>query len=53
MVDDQEFIAILESPNFPLYIFTYDVTYIQYVHVDPTATNVDPIDRSVSCRSHA
>jgi hypothetical protein len=50
---DQEFIAILENPDFPLYIMTYDVYFTQFVHIDPTKVDADPIDRSIACRKHA
>lgn len=32
---------------------TYDVSFSQFVHADPTSVDVDPIDRSIACRRHA
>jgi hypothetical protein len=37
----------------PLYFFTFDIEYTQYVFADPYLAKVDPIDHSRVSRTYA
>lgn len=53
IVSQDEFIAILESPDFPLYFITYDIHMNQFAHANSVLVKRDPIDHSVGTRNHA
>lgn len=53
VADLDEYVACLESPNFPLYICTYEPQYNQFIHANPYLTATDPIDHTVATRKHA
>ena len=55
MVDDTEYIAIMESFDMPLYFILYDVSYAQYVYSERyyVSGGNQLIDHSIAARSHA
>ena len=53
IVDEEEYIAILESTNFPLYFITYEIDYTQFVYSNPISNPDQPIDHSIASRKHA
>jgi hypothetical protein len=53
ITDPSEIIAHLESPDMPLYFFTFDIEYTQYVFADPYLARSDPIDHSRVARTYA
>lgn len=48
-----EFIAIMESLDLPIYVFTYNIEMNQFVFANPVVTDTDPIDHSIAARDHA
>ncbi len=50
---DDEYAAIVESTEMPIYFFTYQIDYVQFVYSDPFTNPNDPIDHSVAARNHA
>lgn len=47
VVDEEEFVACLESPDFPLYACTYEPQYTQFLHANREKAITDPLDHSV------
>ena len=43
----------MEGLDLPIYIITYNIEMTQFVFANPTLTNEDPIDHSISARDHA
>jgi hypothetical protein len=39
IVDDSEFIAMMESFDMPLYFILYDISYVQYVYSERVFTS--------------
>jgi hypothetical protein len=53
VVDEMEYIAILEAVDFPLYFITYEIDYTQYVFSNPLETAEPVVDHSIASRQHA
>jgi len=55
MVNKEEYIAILESLDMPLYFILYDVSYSQYVYSERyfVSGGKQLVDHSIPSRSHA
>lgn len=53
ILDDEEYVACLESPDFPLYACTYEVQYTQFVHANKLVATSDPLDHKTESRKHA
>ncbi len=55
MVDDTEYIAIMESFDMPLYFILYDVSYAQFVYSERFFVygGNQLIDHSIAARTHA
>jgi hypothetical protein len=54
-IDKDEFIAIAEGINIPLYIFTYNIEMTQFIYTD-LLSNPDQqeiIDKSIPARHHS
>lgn len=47
VVDEEEFVACLESPDFPLYACTYEPQYTQFIHANREKAITDPLDHTV------
>ena len=50
---DNEFIAIMEALDFPVYIITYNIEMTQFIFARMPYTSEDPIDHSAASRKHA
>lgn len=51
---DEDFIAIAEGIEVPLYAFTYNIEMVQFYFEDPNATLDEPmLDHSIIARKHA
>lgn len=55
VIDDNEYIAIMESFDMPLYFILYDVSYTQFVYSERffVWNGAQLIDHSIASRSHA
>jgi hypothetical protein len=55
MVDQSEYVAIMESFDMPLYFILYDVSYSQFVYSERVFTSGGKqlIDHSIASRTHA
>ena len=55
LVDQTEYVAIMESFDMPLYFILYDVTYSQFVYSERVFTSGGKqlIDHSIASRTHA
>jgi hypothetical protein len=55
IVDDNEYIAIMESFDMPLYFILYDVSYAQFVYSERyfVSGGKQLIDHSIASRAHA
>lgn len=51
-LDDTEYVAILESMDIPLYAFSYDLSYTQYVYSDRIFSDKQLVDHSIPSRNH-
>lgn len=50
---EDEFVAIMEAIEYPLYVMTYNLEMTQNQHVKGALVNRDPIDRKGPSRKHA
>ena len=55
VVDDTEYIAIMESFDMPLYFILYDVSYAQFVYSERyfVSSGAQLVDHSIAARTHA
>ena len=51
--EQNEFIAIMEGLDLPIYIITYNIEMTQFVFANPVDTEYDPIDHTIGARDHA
>jgi len=52
--EGEEFVAIAEGIDMPLYVFTYEVSMTQFYFEDPVWSNDENVlDHSIIARKHA
>jgi hypothetical protein len=49
----EQFVAIMEGKDLPIYVFTYSIEMTQFVFADAVVTNTDMLDHTIPARTHA
>ena len=52
LAESDELVVILESDTHPLYVFTHDIEFTQFVFANPLTSRSDPIEHNRESRTY-